>query len=122
MISADQVIALAGLAVLCSIGCGAATVLIPSRSGPAPTTPPAPRPVPPRPATTSARPAPQPVAWSTIPPIVVQGPPTTRGSLPYHGPMVRIPSCSLCKDGAHVTGTTCILCDARPALPEPSDG
>jgi hypothetical protein len=47
-----------------------------------------------------------------LPPLVVDSPPSMRGTRPsiLGVPAVRIPACSLCRDGLDVVGTGCAWC------------
>ena len=138
---ADQIIVLALWAVLCSIVCGLAVVALPS-GRPAPdraraAIPPpraqarhasrAPVDTPPagvrglRPAAAHAPSTVAfdlPVARPYVPPIYIDGPRTAYGTLPSELPVIRVPQCSLCKDGVHVIGAACIICGALPVMPE----
>lgn len=50
-----------------------------------------------------------------LPPLVVDSPPSMRGTQPavLGVPVVRIHSCSLCRDGEDVIGDQCVLCGTR---------
>lgn len=59
----------------------------------------------------------RPVRVADMPPLVVDSPPSARGRLPVQGlPVVRKPSCTLCRDGVDVIGPTCIWCGCRPVM------
>lgn len=132
---ADQIIVLALFAVLCSIVCGLAVVALPS-GRPAPDRARAVIP-PPRAQARHASRAPvdtPPAGVRGLRPAAAHAPSTVAFDLPvgrpyvprlhYEDPTARtilpaagLPLCSLCKDGVHVIGASCIICGALPIMP-----